>query len=83
MSEAKNKAVIAKKVEEKYIAKVDPVELAVRLVECRGRMKRPSGSTARQALDAMDKEDQAIWLGLANMALRYVSECMLEMNRVN
>jgi hypothetical protein len=70
-----------KKATAKYIAPIDPVELAVRLAESYNALKRPEGATGMQALLAMEKDSQDAWLRAANAAMLYWKECIANANR--
>jgi len=72
---------LAKKVADKYVAEIDPIELACRMLEAGGRLKRPAGLSAAQAFFSLDKEDQDAWLAAANAAMLYWRECIRFMNR--
>jgi len=71
---------IARKVAAKYVAPIDPVELAVRMLEAAGQLKRPEGATPAQAFFSMDTEDQEAWLRAAHAAMLYWRECISDMN---
>jgi hypothetical protein len=70
-----------RKVEAKYIAPIEEAELAVRLAEARCGLRRPTGSTALQALDAMEEEDRVSWRRAAIAAMEYWRECIENANR--
>lgn len=53
------------------VCEVDPAELAVRLCEAQYGLKRPQGSSAREALDGMDEEVRLAWLRSAKAAADY------------
>lgn len=71
------------KSKEKYIAPIDPVELACRMLEAAGRLKRPKGLTALQAFLSIDKQDQDAWMAAATAAMEYWQECISSANRTN
>lgn len=70
-----------KKSAAKYIAPIDPVELAVRLAESYNQMKRPADATGMQAFMGMEREAQDAWLRAANSAMRYWHECITSANK--
>ena len=72
---------LAKKVTAKYVAEIDPIELACRMLEAAGRLKRPAGLTAAQAFFSLDKVDQDAWLAAANAAMTYWRDCIGLMNK--
>jgi len=59
-----------------FIAPIDQAELACRLVEAAGKLKRPEGLTPMQCLAAMDEVDRVTWMRAAGAALAYVRECV-------
>lgn len=67
----------------KYVAPIDPVELAVRLAESYNQMRRPEGATGMQAFLGMEKEAQDAWLRAANTAMNYWRECIADANSSN
>ena len=67
----------------KHITAIDPVELACRLLEAAGKLKRPEGMTALQAFRSIDKEDQDRWMAAATAAIEYWRECIQEMKQTN
>jgi hypothetical protein len=75
-----DKTTALKKSAAKYIAPIDPVELAVRLAESYNEMKRPVGATGMQAFVTMEQEAQDAWLRTANTAMRYWQECIASAN---
>lgn len=79
----KTNAEVKAKVRAKYIVPLDPVELAVRLVEAHQVLKRPPGSTGAEAFFSMPKEAQDAWLRAANAALNYWQESITGMNASN
>jgi hypothetical protein len=60
----------------KYIAPIEEVELACRLLEAAGRLVRPAGLTAIQAFELIDYEDQEAWRRAARAAVEYWRECI-------
>lgn len=57
------------------VGEVDEAELCCRMLEAGNNMKRPAGSTAREALAALDPESRAWLRRQAVAALTYMSEC--------
>lgn len=78
-----DKAAALKKSASKYIAPIDPVELAVRLAESYNEMKRPNGATSMQAFMSMEAASQDAWLRSAHTAMRYWQECIASANTAN
>lgn len=72
-----------KKATARYIAPIDPVELAVRLAESYNGLKRPEGATSKQSFLSMEKESQDAWLRAANTAMLYWRECIAAANSTN
>lgn len=66
---------IKRKASVKLIGEVDPNELAVRLIEAHGGIKRPSGQSARAVMADMPPEIAAIALMQAHAAIGYMAEC--------
>lgn len=64
----------------KYVAPIDPVELAVRLAESYNQMTRPEGATGVQAFLSMEQGAQDAWLRAANTAMNYWRECIASAN---
>jgi hypothetical protein len=60
----------------KFIATISEAELAVRMCEASYCMRRPSGSTAEQALNAMEDESRDGWRRAAVAAMEYWRECI-------
>ena len=73
----------AKSIGTKHIAAIDPVELACRLLEAAGKLKRPEGLTALQAFLSIEKEDQDRWMAAATAAMEYWRECIQDMKQTN
>lgn len=78
-----DKASALKKSAAKYVAPIDPVELAVRLAEAYNEMKRPAGATGAQAFFSMEQDAQDAWLRAANVAMLYWRECIANANNVS
>lgn len=76
-------SVVTEKAAQKYMAEVDPVELACRMIERANGFTRPEGKTPAECLIILDPENRAWVLGMANVALEYVSECFAASNRVS
>lgn len=74
---------LAKKRTGKFIAAIDPVELACRLLESAAGMKRPAGATAMQAFLSLEQEDQDRWLRCANAAMEYWRERIADLRSAN
>lgn len=68
---------------ERFVAPIDQLELACRMIEAAGRVKRPKGASAAEAFFAMDKEDQDRWLAAATAAMGYWRECIEVAQRPN
>lgn len=73
----------ARKKAAKFIAQIDEVELAVRMIEARTGLKRPEGATAAAALAVLDVEEQASWRASARAAMTYWRECVSKMQGAN
>lgn len=67
----------------KYIAEVDPTELACRMLEAAQNMRRPLGTTAKEALDSLDQDSREWLMRQAIAALTYMSECFASAGRVS
>ena len=65
------------------IAEIDEFELTVRMIEAAGKMKRPPGKTAREALGASDSETVGSFRRAARAAMLYWQECVETMNKVS
>ncbi len=65
----------------KYIAPIDPVELAMVMLEAASNMRRPQGLNAREAIAQLETEDRERWMRAANAAMRYWQECIANANR--
>lgn len=65
LSEAKRRTKAA------FIAPIDEAELAVRMIEAAGQMRRPPGATARDVLAGLDVEDEEMWHRAARAAMLY------------
>jgi hypothetical protein len=78
-----NKTEALKKSAAKYVAPIDEAELAVRLAEAMNQIKRPLGSTARQALETMEDESREAWRRGARAAMEYWCECIANANTVS
>ncbi len=66
----------------KFMATTDPHELACRLLEAEIQAKRPKGSTAKQAIEALSVEDREAVMRMARAAHDYFQELLNEMKRV-
>lgn len=64
----------------KYIAPIEEAELACRMFEAAGRLRRRLGVTAAQALEALGEEDCASWRRAARAAMDYWRECIAKAN---
>jgi len=73
----------AKAIGTKHIAAIDPVELAVRIVEASAKIKRPHGKTARECLDGLPAQDREDVMRAANAAMEYWRECIQQMQQTN
>lgn len=71
------------KIGAKYIAAVDPQEMAVRILEGFTGLERPHGSTAQQALDGTEPTTREAAIAAAIAALEYIRESFNDMNRTN
>jgi hypothetical protein len=69
------------KAKARYIAPIDEAELAVRICEAQNGLKRPPGSTARQALDGMEPKSRNAYRNAARAAMTYWKECIDGANR--
>ena len=67
---------LAEKVEQKFIAPIDQVELTVRMIEAATGIERPPGATPAQALACMGPEDIEAWTQASTAALLYIRECI-------
>jgi len=72
---------IKRKASVKLIGQVDPNELAVRLIEAHGGIRRPAGKTARDLLNDMPDEIAATALMQAHAAITYMAECFGKLER--
>lgn len=66
----------AQRVIKQFVAPVDQYELAARIIESGGRVKRPAGMTAKQAIDSINATDREDVMRTANAVLEYISECV-------
>lgn len=57
----------------KYMAEVDPVELAIRIIEAESGLRRPPG-TAQHAFDSLEPDTRDRSMRAAVAALNFVSE---------
>ena len=71
------------KIRAKYVTTIDEAELACRILEAAGEVKRPPGLTAQQALDTMDKVDKNTGRRAARAAMKYWNECIMASNQTN
>jgi len=57
---------------------IDEAELMCRLIEAAsdGKLQRPEGLTAIEAISPLQSEDHKKWLDVARAATKYISECM-------
>lgn len=53
------------------IVELSECELALPMCESFIELKRPKGSSAREALDMLEPEDRAAWLRAARTAIEY------------
>jgi hypothetical protein len=65
------------------ITEISEAELAVRMCEASYQLRRPPGSTAEQALDAMEPESRNGWRRAARTAMEYWRECIEQSQRVS
>jgi hypothetical protein len=65
------------------IAEISEAELAVRMCEASYQIKRPPGSTAQQALNALEDDSRNGWLRAASAAIEYWRECIEQSQRVS
>lgn len=65
------------------VAEISEAELAVRMCEANYGIRRPTGSTAEQALDNMEPEVRRAWRRSANAAMSYWRECIENMQQAN
>lgn len=59
-----------------FFGEVSESELAIRMAEASYGLRRPTGSTAAQALDAMEDESREGWCRAARAAMEYWQECI-------
>lgn len=71
------------KIKAKYVAAIDPMELAVRMAESYNGLKRPPGASTSAAFFSMEAESQDAWLRAANSAMEYWRECINDMQRAS
>ncbi len=71
------------KVAAKFVAPIDPMELAVRLAESYNGLKRPPEASTSAAFFGMSAKTQDAWMRAANSAMEYWRECINEMQRTN
>ncbi len=69
------------KIKAKYVTPIDPIELAIRMLEAAMQVRRPQDVSAATAFFGMDKQDQDAWLRAANAAMNYWGECINDMQR--
>jgi hypothetical protein len=67
----------------KMVAAIDPVELAVRIVEASAKMKRPPGKTARECLNDLPAQDRDDVMRAATAVMEYWCECIQNMQQTN
>lgn len=70
---------------EKYIAQIDPHEMALRIAESLMGLNRPFGKTAEQALTEMKSQDSQAVAGFYRAALaaaKYLEEAINDYQRV-
>ena len=67
----------------KMIAVIDPVELAIRIVESSAKVRRPPGKTARECLDELAAQDREYVMRAAHAVMEYWHECISNMQRSN
>jgi hypothetical protein len=58
------------------VSEIDADELAVRIIETLGGMKRPPGNSAAQALAGLPAEDRAAAKRAAVAAMTYIRDCI-------
>lgn len=71
------------KVAEKFVAPIDPMELAVRLAESYNGLRRPPEASTSAAFFSMTVASQDAWLRAANSAMEYWRDCIKDMQRTN
>lgn len=70
------------KIVSKFIAPIDPVELALRMIEAGHGLPRPAGSP-RKVFQLLFQEDQELWMRVSEAALAYISECIADSQQVS
>lgn len=82
----------AKRQANKFVAEIDPAELAVRLIERGCHMKRPTGLSGSAAWDQFEKSAKAGKIpeyivrdfeAMAHIAIAYFGECIETLQRPN
>jgi len=71
----------ARKIGTDAVAEISEAELTCRIIEAAAGMTRPPGTTAAQALAAMDEEDRVRWRRAAVAAMEYWRECIQQMHQ--
>ena len=72
-----------KKIATKYIAPIEEAELICRMIEAGAGIKRPPGTSAKEALARVETEDAALFKRAAHAAMDYWRECINAANLVN
>ncbi len=66
-----------------FVAEIDPYELGARIVEAMQGLKRPTGMTARQAIEALDPQERDMALRGAEAAAIYLRDCIRSGQRLS
>lgn len=67
----------------KLVTAVSEAELACRMLEAAGNLKRPDGVSADAALNELEREDREAWLRAARAAMTYWRECIKHAQQPN
>lgn len=67
----------------KLVAEIDADELSCRIAEACIGVKRPKGTSARQALASFDEETRTGFFKAAEIAVEYITSCINAAGKVN
>ena len=67
----------------KYIAEIDPTEMACRMAEAMTGVSRAPGHTARQIVEQLPPYTQQWLADCVTVALEYMRECFNNANRLS
>lgn len=66
-----------------FVAEIDPYELGTRINEAYTGLKRPEGTSAKQAVDCLFAPDREAVMRAATAAAEYLTECISAGQKVN